>query len=175
MSILRRRRPARGEIGLTVLELVVAVSLLVVVVPVAGSVMTGGTNQATRVQAASETLDELRGQLYALQHELRSASCIDLPAVVAPASSASGTTLRFTTQYGGSPYEVTYDIVGGELRRTVGANTTVVGNIVDGDFTSVATPRRRVDVRLVTQVDSRTRAREVETTVAARNGWAVAC
>jgi type II secretory pathway pseudopilin PulG len=166
----RRRR--HREAGFTVLEMVVAIGLMTVLGAITGPVLVSAMNGASRVQAESDSVDQLRLALVGIGRELRSAECIDQPALNG-ATSASGPTLDFTTDANGANYEVAYIFTGGTLTRQVAGATAHVlaSGIVSGSFVHWSTPRQSVVVQVSVQLDPKQAAQSVTTTVAGRNAW----
>ena len=157
---------------MSLVEVVIGVSLMIMAVPMVGSLLSSGTQSAARLQADSETVDELRTQLFAIQRELRSAICIEQPG-----TGATTTTLQFTTAANGTPYRVTYAVAAGELQRTVeGEATRIVGtSVVSGTFEHIANPRRSVRIRLTVRTEGAREAMQLQSVVAGRNAWETAC
>lgn len=167
------------EAGMTLVEVLVAITLMVAIVPVFGPLLLSATRSARALTLQSQTLDELRLAVTTIGRELRSAECISSPVPNGPA----GAVLRFRTDAfltatGHESYEVTYTAAAGELRRevtgspgpTVAATGLVV--VVPSDaFRQIFTPRR--SVRLVLRVQSApdSPVRDVATTIAGRNAW----
>ena len=158
---------------MSLVEVVIGVSLMILAVPMVGSLLSSGTHSAARLQADSETIDELRTQLFAIQRELRSAICIEQPGT----GVTNSTTLQFTTAANGTPYRVTYVVTGGELQRTVDgeATRTVGASLVSGTFEHIANPRRSVRIRLTVRTEGARDAMQLQSVVAGRNAWETAC
>ena len=163
--------------GMTLVEVLVAMTLMVAIVPVFGPLLLSATRSARALGLQSQTLDGLRLTVATIGRELRSAECITLPVPNGPA----GPVLRFRTDAfltatGNASYEVTYTAVTGELRRQVTGSpgpTIAATGIVDPSdaFLQIFTPRR--SVRLVLRVRSAADSpvRDVSTTIAGRNAW----
>jgi type II secretory pathway pseudopilin PulG len=170
-----RRRPDGA--GMTLVEVLVAMTLMAAIVPVFGPLLLSATRSARSLGFQSQTLDGLRLAVATIGRELRSAECIGLPVANGPA----GSVLRFRTDAfltaaGTSGYEVTYTAVSGELRRQVtgsaGPTIAATGLVDPADaFQQSFTPRR--SVRLVFRVRSApgSPVRDVTTTIAGRNAW----
>ena len=173
----RRLNRRAGEAGMTLVEVLVAMTLMVAIVPVFGPLLVSATKSARALGLQSQTLDELRLAVATIGRELRSAQCISLPVPNGPA----GSVLRFKTDAfltaaGHDSYEVTYTAVTGELRRQVtgspGPTVAATGLVDPSDaFRQIFTPRR--SVRLVLRVQSApdSPVRDVATTIAGRNAW----
>jgi Tfp pilus assembly protein PilW len=174
MSGTRRRARWLSEAGTSLVEVMIGLSLVVLVVPVLGSLLTSGGEGAARLQADSEAIDELRTQVFTIQRELRSAICIETPA---PGAANAGPMLVFTTAANGTPYRVTYEVAGGELRRTVeGRPTHVAGtSLTSGRFEQIANPRRSVHIQLVVAPTGGGEHTALDTVVAGRNAWETSC
>lgn len=167
-----RSSRARGESGLGLVELVVATALLGAVVAVLGPVMTGAMGSGRVVGNESQAIDGLRTALARIDGELRSAECISMPV-----TGAQGSTLQFVTDAGSQgAYQVTYAVTNGQLTRTVGQVTTVLGDgiVTTGrEFTQAATAGNRHTVGIALQVrfEKGHAPRLVQTTIAGRNAW----
>ena len=162
---------------MSLVEVLVAITLMVAIVPVFGPLLLSATKSARALTLQSQTLDELRLVVATIGRELRSAECISSPVPNGPA----GSVLRFRTDAfltatGHASYEVTYTAAAGELRREVtgspGPTVSATGLVGPSDaFQQLFTPRR--SVRLVLRVQSApdTPVRDVATTIAGRNAW----
>lgn len=162
---------------MTLVEVLVAMTLMVAIIPVFGPLLVSATRSARALALQSQTLDELRLAVATIGRELRSAECISSPVPNGPA----GSVLRFRTDAfltatGHAGYEVTYTATTGELLRQVtgspGPTIAATGLVDPSDaFRQVFTPRR--SVRLVLRVQSApdTPVRDVATTIAGRNAW----
>jgi type II secretory pathway pseudopilin PulG len=176
MTAPRRVRRWAADGGMTLVEVMVALSLMVAIVPVFMPLLISATRSARKLGLQSQTLDQLRLTVGTIGRELRSAECIYEPV----ANGAAGPTLRFRTDAflttaASASYDVTYSAVGGQLRRQVtgeGATVTASG-LVDpsGAFRQIFTPRRSVKILLQIQSDPKDPVRDVATTIAGRNAW----
>lgn len=158
--------------GMTLIELAVATALFGTVVAIAGPVMTSAFDSGRAVDNESRALDEIRIAVARIDRELRSAECIDAPAV-----GSSGSTLSFTTAADGTPYDVTYSVSGDSLLRTTADGTQPIGTGVEptGDeFQHSQTTGQRASVEVVLNVkfEDEHAARSVATTITGRNAWA---
>lgn len=170
------RRRCRAERGMTVVELVIAMSLLTAIVAVFGPVMASSFNAANVTQNESRALDEIRNAVARVDRELRSTVCI-----TTPAAGASSNALTFTTHaHDGvhtNAYEVTYAVdSNGYLTRTVGTETSQVGEgivVTSKEFKHTADPGERASVAIDLQVrfESSHTPRRITTEIAARNAW----
>jgi type II secretory pathway component PulJ len=181
----RWRRSFRGdERGLTLIEITVAIALMVAVTPIVTSVMTNTLEVGVATEDQSRTVDELRGQMYAITRELRSANCIRIPA----APDTPGDALFFTTesQIGttATARHLHYQVTGGELVRKEYDGTdldtaNVVGTRKVGPglqgapttFELRETPRRSVIIKLQIRFGDGRTTQQLATTVAGRNAW----
>lgn len=172
-----RKAHARREAGFTVVEVVVAISLLTAIVAVFGPVMTSSFNSTRVTTNESRALDEIRNAVARVDRELRSAECID-----APAAGTTGSVLTFTTYADdtgeqSTAYEVTYSVdEQGYLTRTVGGDTTSVGEgivVTSEEFHQVANAGERATVSIDLQVrfEDDHSPRRISTEIAARNAW----
>jgi prepilin-type N-terminal cleavage/methylation domain-containing protein len=163
---------ARVESGLTLVEVVVAVSLLSIVSAVFLPLLASASRSVHPMQVQSQSIDSLRNALASIGREMRSAACVTEPAANAGASNR----LRFTTDANNSTYEVTYTATAGQLLRQVTGESSVTlvetGLVNPGDaFTHIATPRRTVKVVFHFQPDPKRPVLDLSTVVAGRNAW----
>jgi type II secretory pathway component PulJ len=166
------RRRIRDEAGITIVELVVATSLLTFVSAIFLPIMATSTRSVRPMQVQSQSIDSLRNALAAIGREMRSAACVTEPAANAPA----GNRLRFTTEANNTSYEVTYIATNGQLLRQVTGQSSVTlldtGLVNPGDaFTHIATPRRTVKVVFHFQHDPKEPVFDLSTVMAGRNAW----
>jgi type II secretory pathway component PulJ len=182
---MQARRTRRNERGVTLIEMMVAITLLMIVGPIIASVMVSSLRAGAATEEQSRVMDELRQQMYAVSRELRSASCISVPSV----ANTPGNTLAFTTEsQTGSvatatdlQYQVTAAPSGGyQLVRTqYDANGVVTGTRIVGPglvspsttFELRSTPRKSVIVKLQLQMSATRPIQELTTTIAGRNAW----
>lgn len=171
-----QRRGAGAEAGISLVEVMVAMTLMVAIVPVFVPLLLSSTKSARSLGFQSQTLDQLRLSVATIGRELRSAECIYEPVANGPA----GPTLRFRTDAfltgaTTASYEVTYTAAVGELRRQVAGqgSTIAASGLVDpsGAFQQIVTPRRSVKLVLRVQTDPEDPVRDVATTIAGRNAW----
>lgn len=173
-SFLRiARARGAGEAGLSVVELMTALTLMLIVGITAGSTLVSTVSATSTLEDETAALDDLRVSMAQLEREFRSAECVREPNPVNPGEPASGSTLRFTTRSNGGAYEVTYAIADGALARTQDSVTSVITEGLvepDATFTYTETPRRSIEVAFVVEGDDGDR-RRLSTTVAGRNAW----
>ena len=166
-----------SESGVSLVETLVAITLMVAIVPIFVPLLISSTRSARSLGFQSQTLDQLRLTVANIGRELRSAECIYLPVANGPA----GSTLRFKTDAflsatGSAGYEVTYTATPGELTRKVtgpqASTIAATGLVAPSDaFQQVFTPRRSVKLVFRIQTDPDTPVRDVRTTIAGRNAW----
>ena len=166
------RNRVRGEAGITVAELVVATSLVLIVSAVFLPIMASSSRSVRPMQVKSQSIDSLRNALAAIGREMRSASCVITPLP----NGTPGNQLQFTTDANNSSYTVTYTATGGQLLRQVTGESTVklleTGLVNPSDaFTHIATPRRTVKVLFHFQPDPKQPALDLSTVMAGRNAW----
>lgn len=158
--------------GMSLVEVVVAVSLFGAVISVVGPVLISAFRATGVVQNESRAIDEIRIAVARIDRELRSAECIS-----SPASGQLGSTLTFRTRAGtGSAYDVTYAVSGGGLVRTTAAGTQRVGEgvVVSGqEFAHTGNPGQRAQVVIALQMrfEAANAPRSVGTTITGRNAW----
>lgn len=157
---------------MSLVEVLVAMSLMVAIVPIFVPLLISSTRSARSLGFQSQALDQLRLSVATVGRELRSAQCIYEPA---PNGSA-GPALRFLTNANNATYEVTYTAADGELRRQrTGQGTTIAATGLvapyDDAFRQIFTPRRSVKLVFRVQTDPEQPVRDVATTIAGRNAW----
>ncbi len=172
----RRKRERRGaEAGISLVEVMVAVTLMVAIVPIFVPLLVSSTRTARSLGLQSQALDQLRLAVAGIGRELRSAECIYEPVANGPA----GPILRFRTDAfltnaDTAAYSVTYTVADGELRRQVtgqGSTIATTGLVSADAFQQVFTPRRSVKLAFRIQTDVHRPVRDVTTTIAGRNAW----
>jgi type II secretory pathway component PulJ len=172
---------------MTLIELMISMTLLAMVGPIAASVMVSTLQAGTAAEDQSRVVDELRQQMYAVSRELRSARCVMAPTIASPV----GNTLTFTTESqtgstsnvhslryqvattGNTAYLVRTELddTGAELSsRLVGPGLVSP----DTTFELRSTPRKSVIVKLKLQLEVDRPVQELTTTIAGRNAW-LAC
>ena len=162
----------RNEAGITVVELVVATSLVLIVSAVFLPIMASSSRSVRPMQVKSQSIDSLRNALAAIGREMRSASCVITPGP----NALPGNQLQFTTDANNSSYTVTYTATGGQLLRQVTGESSVklleTGLVNSSDaFTHIATPRRTVKVLFHLQPDPTQPVLDLSTVMAGRNAW----
>ena len=162
----------RAEAGISVVELVVATSLVLIVSAVFLPIIASSSRSVRPMQVKSQSIDSLRNALAAIGREMRSASCVITPGPNDP----PGNQLQFTTDANNTSYTVTYTATGGQLLRQVTGESTVklleTGLVNPSDaFTHIATPRRTVKVVFHLQPDPTQPALDLSTVMAGRNAW----
>jgi type II secretory pathway pseudopilin PulG len=179
-----RLRAARDERGMTLVELIVSMSVLIIVAPMITSVMVSTLQAGQASEGQSRVVDELRQQMYAVSRELRSARCIKAPTTF----NAPGDTLTFTTESqtgaAASAYDLRYQVVDIDdetylVRTEYDSNGVEVGSRLVGPglvspnttFELRSTPRKSVIVKLQLQLSAERSVQELTTTIAGRNAW----
>jgi type II secretory pathway pseudopilin PulG len=174
------RPPSRAsalQLGMTVIELMVAISLLTAIVAVFGPVMTAAMNSGRRVQAQSENLDELRVAMASIGRDLRSADCIYLPSIPTGSDNGYSDWLTFDTLSNNTFTYVEYHVTsGGELTRETnndGNVKTITRGLLNPmtTFRQWSTPRRSVELLLEVRLDDKQGSRQLRSTIAGRNAW----
>jgi type II secretory pathway component PulJ len=173
----RRFLRARGEAGITVMELVFTCALLSFVSAAFLPILATSARSVRPLQVKSQAIDSLRNGLAAIGREMRSAACVMEPAPGDDAAHAvPSNRLRFTTEANNTTYEVTYTAVAGQLLRQVTGEDSVTllqtGLVHPEDaFTHIKTPRRTVKVVFHFQPDPKEPALDLSTVMAGRNAW----
>jgi type II secretory pathway pseudopilin PulG len=170
---VRRFRSLAREGGFSLVESIVAVSLVGAIVAVTGPLMTTSLRSANEVRDQSDSIDEARIAVGRIDKELRSACQVLQPAVAGTSS-----TLEFRTRNtAGTVDQIAYSVSGGRLYRTLngGAPSEVSQGLVvtNQEFAHTlnnAGTLGRVAVTLEVSYDGGP-ARTVATTIAGRNTW----
>ena len=165
----------RGERGITLVEVVVAIGLLAGVFAAFLPVVHTAGKGVGPLRSQAESVDALRNAFAQIGRDLRSAECIAEPGP----NAAPGDVLRFSTHTGNRFFEVTYTVADGQLRRRETADPpapaqVMVDSLVGGTapaFTHVATPRRSVLVQLSARSHPDRPVRDLGTVIAGRNTW----
>jgi type II secretory pathway component PulJ len=162
---------ARGDAGITVVELIVSVALISIVSAVFLPIMATSSRSVHPMRVRSQTIDSLRNSLASIGREMRSAACVLEPGP----NDLPGNRLTFVTEANNSEYEVTYIAENGQLIRQVTGEDSVLvetGLVNPGDaFTHIATPRRTVKVLFHFQPDPDEPALDLSTVITGRNAW----
>jgi type II secretory pathway pseudopilin PulG len=165
------------QAGMTAVELMIAISLMAAVLGVFSPVLVATLNSGRRVQAQSRNLDELRVAMASIGRELRSADCIHLPSIVAPADNAYSDWLTFDTTANNAANYVEYHVTSdGKLTREAnddGNVKTIATGLLNPSttFQQWSTPRRSVDIVLEVRLDTKQGSRKLSSTIAGRNAW----
>jgi prepilin-type N-terminal cleavage/methylation domain-containing protein len=174
MTVVARRR---AQSGMSLIELMVAVSLMTAIVAVFGPVMTAALNSGQRIQAQSSNLDELRVATASIGRDLRSADCIYLPAIPVGSDNGYSSWLTFDSESNNTVNYVEYHVTSsGKLTRELnddGNVKTVATGLVNPSttFRQWSTPRRSIELRLEVRLDARQGSRLIQSTIAGRNAW----
>ncbi|MPY94524.1 MAG: prepilin-type N-terminal cleavage/methylation domain-containing protein [Acidimicrobiia bacterium] len=156
----------RGEDGVTLIELLVSMTVMGLVMALAGPSLLSAIGATNRLQHTQSAIDDAQLVAARLDRELRSALCISNPA-----ENTSGNQLVFDRLDG---TKVTYAVTAGQVSRQegmaapqvlatrVGATTTA--------FTQIATPLRTIEVAIPIQSDNGGTFL-LQTTIAGRNAW----
>jgi prepilin-type N-terminal cleavage/methylation domain-containing protein len=177
MTVRRRRSRPRGQWGMSLIELMVAISLMGAIVAVFGPVMTAALNSGRRVEAQSKNLDELRVAMASIGRDLRSADCIYQPTIPTGSDNAYSDWLTFDSESNNVFNYVEYHVTSGglltrELNNDGNVKTVASGLINPGTtFRQWATPRRSIELRLEVQLDAKQGSRQLRSTIAGRNAW----
>ncbi|MEY2565588.1 MAG: hypothetical protein QOE35_117 [Actinomycetota bacterium] len=181
------RRREDGQRGMSLIELMIAISIMAIVGPIAASIMVSTLRAGTATEDQSRVVDELRLQMYAVSRELRSATCIMIPTDLSP---GPGDTLRFTTEAqvgsSSSTLYLQYQVTESQLVRTqytdatftTPSGTRYVGpGLVSPNttFTLRSTPKKSMVIDLRLQLASNRPVQQLTTTIAGRNAWATTC
>jgi type II secretory pathway component PulJ len=185
---MRRVLRRRDELGMSVIEITIAITLMIAVTPIVASVMTNTLEVGVATEDQSRTVDELRGQMYSVSRELRSATCIRVPTT----PNTAGDTLFFTTEsqvgnatttrhlhYRIETVEDGLALVRREYNGTDLTTASVIGTNIVGPglqnpsttFELKETPRRSVVINLSIRFGDERTTQKLSTTVAGRNAW----
>jgi type II secretory pathway pseudopilin PulG len=156
---------ARGEAGLTLVELVVAIALLGTLTAMLGPVLVGSFRASDAATSDGIAADDLRVATAMLEHDLRGAACVALPL-----PGGTGGALQLTTRAGGATVAVRWEVVGGRVVRSVAGSAGAPVGTLDG---SVSFARSSTGLGAVTATVTATRpagraARTATVTVAPR-------
>lgn len=159
-------RRLRGQDGVTLVELLVSMTIMGLVLVLAGPSLLSAMGATNRLQNTQSAIDDAQLVAARLERELRSAVCIS-----SPAQNASGNDLVFDRLDGTT---VTYSVTGGQVSRQEGTSApqvvaTRIGSTTAA-FTQVATPLRTVEVAIPMQSDNGG-SFVLKTAVAGRNAW----
>jgi Tfp pilus assembly protein PilW len=167
-------RRCRGDDGISLVELMVAVGLMVLIVPLAFPMLTSTLTTASRLEVRSAAVDDLRIGLGNLSRELRGARCVLEPELASGTQHAEGDVLRFVTATADGDVEITYDATSGDLVRTTPSDSTVVAQgLSEGAtvFEYTADPRQRVVVHLSLDLGDDREPASLDATTAPRTAW----
>lgn len=167
---------ARGEAGITVVEMIISVALVSIVSAVFLPVMATSSRSVHPMRVRSQTIDSLRNSLSSIGREMRSAACVIEPAAGGTAATATPSNrLKFVTEANNVQSTVTYIAANGQLiREEEGEDTLLIetGLVNPGDaFTHIETPRRTVKVLFHFQPDPDEPALDLSTVITGRNAW----
>jgi type II secretory pathway pseudopilin PulG len=113
---------ARGEAGVTLVELVVAIALLGTLTAMLGPVLIGSFRASDAASSDEIAGDDLRVATAMLEHDVRGAACVALPL-----PGDTGGALQLTTRAGAATLTVRWEVVDGRLVRTVAGRGAPVG------------------------------------------------
>jgi prepilin-type N-terminal cleavage/methylation domain-containing protein len=150
-----RRRRAVGDAGLTLIELMVAMALMALIVPLTFPMLTETLRVGGKLSSQSAALDALQIGAASVGRDVRAATCVrlDVPVPPTPGTDTSGSTLVVTIDRDGSTVTVTYDVAGGRLTRSEDAGTplTVARGLVGSASIFTLHPGARQAVQLDVQ------------------------
>lgn len=156
----------RGDAGVTLIELLVSMTIMTLVMALAGPTLLSAIGATNRLQHTQSAIDDAQRIAARLDRELRSAVCIS-----SPAENASGNDLVFDRLDGTT---ITYAVTSGQVSRQEGlAAAQVLATRVGATttaFTQIATPLRTVEVAIPIQSDNGG-SFLLQTTIAGRNAW----
>lgn len=168
---------ARGDAGITVVEMILSVAMVSIVSAVFLPLMATSSRSVHPMRVRSQTIDSLRNSLSSIGRELRSAACVIEPLAGPSAAEATPSNeLKFVTEANNTEYTVTYTAENGQLLRQVEGEDIVqlveTGLVNPGDaFTHIETPRRTVKVLFHFQPDPDEPALDLSTVITGRNAW----
>jgi type II secretory pathway pseudopilin PulG len=162
---------------MSLIEMMVAISLMTAIVAVFGPVMTAALNSGRRIESQSSNLDELRVATASIGRDLRSADCIYLPSIPLGSDNGYSHWLTFDTQSNNAVNYVEYHVTStGKLTRELnndGNVKTIATGLVNRTttFRQWSTPRRSIELRLEVRLDTKQGSRLIQSTIAGRNAW----
>jgi prepilin-type N-terminal cleavage/methylation domain-containing protein len=117
-----------GDAGLTLIELLVAMALMALIVPLTFPMLTETLKVSGKLASQSTGLDGLQIAAASVSRDARTATCLklDLPSPPTPGTDASGPGLILTSTSDGSTATVTYAVAGGKLTRSQDGGTPAV-------------------------------------------------
>lgn len=175
------------EDGVTVVELVIAMTLMITLLAMVASIMINSINSVNPLDRQARSLDEARLGVTRIARELRSAECVYTPAIGAGNVLYFETVATLTSGGSGIPYQAEYQIVSNRLERRTGANAAAIAaaspeivatNVVNlslgtpvSPFNQVITPRRSVVIDLRIRLEDNQTPVNLLTRIAGRNAW----
>lgn len=111
------RRIVRDEGGFSLIELTIAAALLVLIVAASLTVLESGAQTERGQRVRAETLEDQRIGMERMTKEIRQALSIE--------TASTRSALHMETLVGGVEHDVTYEVTGGVLRRTLDGGTAV--------------------------------------------------
>ena len=124
MRRLRERLSLRDDRGISVIELVIASTLMLVIVMAVLASLDSGTKTERGTQAKSDALIDIRGGVTRFTKDVRQATAINGP-------TSSGSSIEMQTLILGTPTRLIYSVSGGEFRRQV-CTTLTLGTACGG-------------------------------------------
>jgi type II secretory pathway pseudopilin PulG len=166
-----RPRRGRGEAGVTLVELVVAIALLGTLTALLGPVLIGSFRASDAASSDELAADDLRAATALLERDLRGASC-----VAVPTPGTTGSALQLSTRAGATTVVVRWEVVGGRLTRSAAGGPAVPQGTLPGSasFTRSATGTGAVTATL-TAVRPDERADRSATVTAAPRALGAPC
>jgi type II secretory pathway pseudopilin PulG len=123
----------RGDAGITLVELLVAMALLALIVPLTFPMLTDTLKVGGRLASQSSALDQLHLAAASVGRDARAATCLKLGLASPPpaGTDARAATLVLLVDRAGTPVTVTYDDTGDRLTRSEDGGTpvTVAGGL----------------------------------------------
>jgi prepilin-type N-terminal cleavage/methylation domain-containing protein len=168
-------RRCRGDGGVTLIELLVAMALMALIVPLTFPMLTETLRVGGNLASQSAGLDGLQIAAASVGYDARRASCLSLgPTGGTPGTEASGSTLVVVVERSGSAVTVTYEVSGGRLTRSEdGGTPIVVASGLTGNpavFTLHPGARQALQLDMAAAVEGPIPV-ELHTTVTARAAW----
>lgn len=115
--MMRMGRRLRNEEGASLVEVVVALAVFLVLLVAVLQVLDSGTRAERGQQARHDSLLELRGAMGRISKDLRQATAIS--------SSSTTGRIEMQTLIAGVAHQVVFDVVVGEVRRTIDGGSPV--------------------------------------------------
>lgn len=159
----------RRDGGVTLVELMISIAVMVIVTAMAASTLLLAQRTTKQIENSATAVDSARLLSAELDRELRSAVCIS-----SPGENLTSNTLTFQTLAIDDVVVLSYSVAFGTVTRTenLGEPRTIISGVglTTTAFRQVTTPLRTVEVNIPIKSDNGGEF-NLQTTVAGRNAW----